>query len=248
MFRLVRLYPAAWRARYGEEFEALLEAQRFSVRIVLDVLLGALDAQLERGEGGSTMATRLRTPPALAIIVGSLLWLMQGLVSPLRIIGGGPWLLVVIAVGLVCMAVGIIGLGLIHERGRSLAMSMAILAGAGLIAGAAVEIAFLLGGIPFCCNEKVQMWPAVVGIGGLVAQAGFAVAALVVRVLPRLPLVAIAVLAALLAAVTAAMSFGGASANGLADLYLWSSAFLPVAWLSLGIAVLLSRPEPVLAA
>lgn len=43
---LLRLYPAAWRARYGEEFTALLEDQPLTPRIALDTLLGALDAHL----------------------------------------------------------------------------------------------------------------------------------------------------------------------------------------------------------
>ncbi len=43
---LLRLYPRAWRRRYGEEFAALLEQQRLTPRLVLDVLRGALDAHL----------------------------------------------------------------------------------------------------------------------------------------------------------------------------------------------------------
>jgi hypothetical protein len=43
MARLIRLYPAAWRARYGVEYEALLQAQRASPWIV-EVMYGALDA------------------------------------------------------------------------------------------------------------------------------------------------------------------------------------------------------------
>jgi hypothetical protein len=43
---LVRLYPAWWRKRYGEEFLALLEQQTPTPRIALDILRGALDARL----------------------------------------------------------------------------------------------------------------------------------------------------------------------------------------------------------
>ena len=43
---LVRLYPRAWRQRYGEEFEALLEECLHSPVDILDILLGALDAHL----------------------------------------------------------------------------------------------------------------------------------------------------------------------------------------------------------
>jgi hypothetical protein len=41
---LVRLYPRAWRQRYGPEFTALLEQQPLTPRSVLDVVRGALDA------------------------------------------------------------------------------------------------------------------------------------------------------------------------------------------------------------
>jgi hypothetical protein len=45
--QLVRLYPRAWRERYGEEFLALLEEKPASVRDLLNVALGALDAWLK---------------------------------------------------------------------------------------------------------------------------------------------------------------------------------------------------------
>lgn len=43
---LLRLYPALWRERYGEEFGSVLASQRASPGLVLDVLAGALDARL----------------------------------------------------------------------------------------------------------------------------------------------------------------------------------------------------------
>ena len=43
---LLRLYPAQWRERYGEEFGAVLASQRASVGLVVDVLGGAIDAHL----------------------------------------------------------------------------------------------------------------------------------------------------------------------------------------------------------
>jgi hypothetical protein len=44
--RMVRLYPRAWRERYGEEFGAILEERQASLSDVCDVALGALDAWL----------------------------------------------------------------------------------------------------------------------------------------------------------------------------------------------------------
>jgi len=43
---LVRLYPAAWRERYGEEFLALLADRSLSPSLLIDVLAGALDARI----------------------------------------------------------------------------------------------------------------------------------------------------------------------------------------------------------
>ena len=46
--RMLRLYPGAWRARYGEEMLALLEQHHLSVRTRINLLRGALDAQLHQ--------------------------------------------------------------------------------------------------------------------------------------------------------------------------------------------------------
>ena len=44
---LLRLYPRAWRERYGEELSAQLEAQRpLRIGVVVDLVRGALDAHL----------------------------------------------------------------------------------------------------------------------------------------------------------------------------------------------------------
>ena len=46
MSRLVRLYPPAWRMRYGEELEATLAARPPRLGDQLDLILGAVDAHL----------------------------------------------------------------------------------------------------------------------------------------------------------------------------------------------------------
>ena len=43
---LLRCYPARWRARYGDEFEALLDEASLGPFDVADILLGAIDARL----------------------------------------------------------------------------------------------------------------------------------------------------------------------------------------------------------
>jgi hypothetical protein len=74
---LVRLYPARWRARYGDEFEAILEERPLGPFDVLDIILGALDARLRlRGAGataiGRSISMSLRIGGYAAIIGGAL--------------------------------------------------------------------------------------------------------------------------------------------------------------------------------
>jgi hypothetical protein len=78
---LLRLYPRAWRARYGEEFAALLAESRLSPFVVCDVLLGALDAHLRPylvpGRIFS-MISRLRTS-AVTIFCAYIAFVIAGL-------------------------------------------------------------------------------------------------------------------------------------------------------------------------
>ncbi|HEV8191498.1 MAG TPA: hypothetical protein VGP82_08430, partial [Ktedonobacterales bacterium] len=45
---LLRLYPATWRKRYGDEFSALLDDCQLSLAVLFDLLGGALDAHLHQ--------------------------------------------------------------------------------------------------------------------------------------------------------------------------------------------------------
>ncbi len=78
MSALLRLYPRAWRERYGDEMLALLEAQPASIFDQLDLILGALDAHLHEQVRGSAEPDKEspvspRTFGLLAII-GGLAW------------------------------------------------------------------------------------------------------------------------------------------------------------------------------
>jgi len=73
---LVRCYPVGWRARYGDEFEAILEERPLGPFDVADIVLGALDAQLRlRGRGSDTQHARRFTMSlrigGIAAIVGA---------------------------------------------------------------------------------------------------------------------------------------------------------------------------------
>ena len=76
---LLRLYPARWRTRYGDEFTALLGERPLGPFDVADVLLGALDAHLHLRGLGSWSEHRRGFPMSLRIggfaaIIGGALW------------------------------------------------------------------------------------------------------------------------------------------------------------------------------
>ena len=43
---VLRLYPSAWRERYGDEMAAMLASGPMTARVVLDLLAGAVDARV----------------------------------------------------------------------------------------------------------------------------------------------------------------------------------------------------------
>jgi hypothetical protein len=81
---LVRLYPAPWRTRYGDEYRALLEERVLGPFDVADVLIGAVDAHLHlRGlraspsqPRGLSMSIRIG---GLAAMATGAFWLLAAL-------------------------------------------------------------------------------------------------------------------------------------------------------------------------
>ena len=77
---LLRLYPAAWRTRYGDEYAALLEERPLGPFDVADVLLGAIDAHIHhRGRAAAQNRRGLTMTPRLAgqaAVVGGFLILI----------------------------------------------------------------------------------------------------------------------------------------------------------------------------
>ena len=77
MSALLRLYPAAWRARYGDEFEALVADRPPSRRDVIDIVMGALDARLSPQLTTTPIARRARATDRVAggaAIAAGLIW------------------------------------------------------------------------------------------------------------------------------------------------------------------------------
>ena len=72
---LLRLYPEAWRARYGSEFEALLVERPPSTRDLFDIALAAVDAHLSpQVESPARRVRRSDRLAGFAAIAGGVVW------------------------------------------------------------------------------------------------------------------------------------------------------------------------------
>ncbi len=66
---LLRLYPTTWRARYGDEFAALLDDYSLTPFALCDVLLGALDAHIAPLDTNGRILRMLNRPRRSAITI-----------------------------------------------------------------------------------------------------------------------------------------------------------------------------------
>jgi drug/metabolite transporter (DMT)-like permease len=118
---LVRLYPARWRARYGEEFAAILEERPLGPFDVADILLGALDAQLRlRGRDATIKQGRMFT---MSLRLGGAAAILGGVLFPAGFVAASidgsddPFPgIAFILVGLVAFLVALIGLSAFQAR------------------------------------------------------------------------------------------------------------------------------------
>ncbi len=120
---LLRLYPARWRARYGDEFAMLLRERPLGPFDVADVLLGALDAHLHlrgleaasRTPGGFSMSLKLGGTAAVA---GGIMWLVVfgGNAINNGSESGMPWLFLLMVVATLVTLVALTGLSAFQAR------------------------------------------------------------------------------------------------------------------------------------
>ena len=117
MKMLLALYPRGWRRRYAAEFAAVLDEQRPSAGLVIDVVLGAIDAHLDPQVADDGEESRRRRMKGVV---------MDGLKSRR----------VLMAIGL---ALPFLGLGLSYlsydVRHGGVALPMAIALASGLLVG-----------------------------------------------------------------------------------------------------------------
>lgn len=122
---LLRFFPARWRARYGDEFAAMLEERPLGPFDVADVLLAALDAHLHRhglaavphSTGGITMSLRIG---GYSAITGGALW-FSGLAYASADAATGsattsPIAMLILVVGNAALLVALAGLSAFQAR------------------------------------------------------------------------------------------------------------------------------------
>ena len=244
---LLRLYPARWRARYGDEFEALLEERPLGPFDVADVLLGALDAHLHlRGLGsysehqrGFPMSLRLG---GIAAVIGGALWfagLMWSALDPADQDLGA----VLAAFGAAALVVGLAGLSAFQAR-RHPALVWAAFALPALGGALTTLGLFIMAAVGDEPVAGVYGWSLLImGVLGTIAGSlVFAVATYRTAALPRSGAVILGVSAVVsLIGFVAASSQGGTSSSELVFLAAFGS--FAIGWIVLGLqAIRIDRP------
>jgi hypothetical protein len=79
--RVLRLYPSSWRARYGDEFAALLEEYPLTPFALLDIVVGALDAHLTPFDANGRILRMLNQPrrSVVAVFIAYIAFVLAGI-------------------------------------------------------------------------------------------------------------------------------------------------------------------------
>jgi len=179
---LIRLYPARWRARYGDEFEAILEERPLGPFDLADIVLGALDARLRlRGHAtttehgrGFTMSLRIG---GIAAIIGAALLTVAGLLNYVDV--DDTVRAVLLLTGLAVLLVALAGLSAFQARVHPrLTWAAFAVTAVGTIAGSVGFVGFyLVGDDPYFGVGILGMLSALAG-SALFAIATYRTAAL----------------------------------------------------------------------
>ena len=235
---LIRCYPARWRARYGGEFEALLEQTALGPLEVVDVLLGALDAQLRlRGHEtkiahGKGFMMSLRIGGAAAIL-GAALWAVAGLVNAGIFAKADATVpAVLLAAGLPTWLVAMAGLSAFQARTNPALSWVAFLV------PAVGTVACVVGMVGIAAGGDEVFWP-LFGLGALTALVGSALFAIATYRTAALSRGAAALLGGGL--IVTLVTISNASLQSVAAVGL---AAVALGWFALGVqAIRLDRPS-----
>jgi hypothetical protein len=251
---LLRLYPARWRARYGDEFTAVLEERPLGPFDAADILLGALDAHLHlRGLGaasehGRGFAMSLRLGGYAAI--GGVVLLIIGLAASSADGSdeASPWLALVLA-GNVLLLVALVGLSAFQAREypRLVWAAFLVPAAGTIIASLGLAgMSMAVGDQPWISDlSPWEIW--MIGLLALIGGSGlFAIATWLASSLSRAGTIGLGIAAAtLLLSVTLSVVGGLGEAPGFV-LFLAGILCFTGGWILLGIsAIRTGRPVSV---
>ena len=236
--RLVRLYPARWRARYGDEFEAILEERPLGPFDVADILLGALDAQLRLRRVGADIhqgkgfSMSLRIGGFASILGGALLTvsivLGIGLVGNVEPVVPG----ILLVTGSAALLVALAGLSAFQARAHP------VLSWAAVAVTAVGMLASIVGIVGMQLGAEEYWMAFILGIfGAFMGSTLFAIATYRTAALSRR--------AAVLVGVGSVLSIGaGLGGNSLGPIPLVVTTIgFALGWFVLGLdAVRLDRP------
>jgi hypothetical protein len=241
---LVRLYPRRWRARYGDEFEAMLEQQPASVARVADVLLGAVDAHLT-ANSPERRGWWLRRLPGLVIAFGALVWSVAFAIREAGFDQDVINLACVFApMGEVVVGLGVLALPSLWTGGSRVSRWVNVwLAVAILVGGSYIHAVHVLGSGGWTDYQAFE------GVSG-----GFALllwgtstlwaAAMLARSrLPRIPLFVLAVFSAMLLGMIWNGHFGYDFNPAAGPSFSLPTEMAALAWLGIGLSVLLRTPS-----
>jgi hypothetical protein len=235
---LLRCYPARWRDRYGDEFEAVLQERALGPFDVADILIGALDAQLRlRGRRASVVQGRslsmsLRVG-GIAAIIGAALLSVAGFLSYGLVDIDGTVAPILLFSGLAVLLVALAGLSAFQARAhpRLIWGAFAMIA-VGTIAG-------IVGLVAMALTGTGEPYWGVWFLGTMTALVGSALFAIVTyrtAVLSR-P-------AAVLLGFGSVLPFLGIGSNNIQGLMLLAISCFLLGWFGLGFqAIRLDRPS-----
>lgn len=253
---LLRCYPARWRARYGDEFAAVLEDRPLGPFDVADVLLGALDAHMHlRGLGAASehrkgFAMSLRIG-GYAAVIGGLLWLFVLAGNSINdgADAGSSVLFLAAVVAMIVTLVALIGLSAFQARRHPLltwaafaipaiGAAIGLLGVAGMAIAGDTEVALIAG--------LSDWWIMSIGLITLLLGSGlFALATWRTRILSRAASALLGVGAFLVVPALVGVTIGLVPPALTLPVLLITIFAFPAGWMALGISALRVGRNPV---